>query len=145
RVKNEVSNYAFPSAEEEIRFFREIKPAFTSEVEYYNLLYHVEIFKPVSREELLAFWLRERQRLTDFIREHEAFYQYYKGGETHSDLQYFTRAGSQSARLPEAKIYDRDANATTGYDYLVTSLLALERFARYVDDKLSGLKEGPGY
>lgn len=138
-VKNQISRYEFPSAADEIHFFKDLKPAFTSQVEYYNLLYHVEIFKPVSSEDLRAFWLRERQRLSDFIGEHEAFYQYYKNGDTHHDEQYFTRARSHPERLPEAKVYDRDANATTGYDHLITSILALERFTVYVEEKLAAL------
>ena len=138
-VKNQVSQHRFSSTTDEIRFFKHIKPAFTSQVEYYNLLYHVEIFKPVSAEDRRAFWLRERQRLDDFIAGHNSFYQYYKGGDTSSDERYFTRAGSQPEHLQEAKIYDRDANATTGYDHLITSILALEKFAAYVDDKLAAL------
>jgi len=138
-VKNQVSQYRFPSTASEIHFFKQLKPAFTSQVEYYNLLYHVEIFKPVSVEDQRAFWLRERQRLNDFIEEHNDFYKYYKNGDTSRDEHYFTRAGSRPEHLQEAKIYDRDANATTGYDHLITSILALERFAAYVDDKLAAL------
>lgn len=139
-LKNQISQYQFPSPADEIYFFKHLKPAFTSQVEYYNLLYHVEIFKPVSPEDLRAFWLRERQRLDDFIREHEAFYRYYKSGDTRHDEQYFIRAGSPPEHLHGAKIYDRDANATTGYDHLVTSILALERFTVYVDEKLAALQ-----
>ena len=54
-VKNQVSQYRFPSTASEIHFFKQLKPAFTSQVEYYNLLYHVEIFKPVSVEDQRAF------------------------------------------------------------------------------------------
>jgi hypothetical protein len=139
KVKNQVSQYTFPAPEEEIHFFKHLKPAFTSEVEYYNLLYHVEIFKPVSAEDLRAFWLREQHRLADFIRDHDAFYKYYKDGDTHKDEQYFIRANSQPLRLSDAKIYDRDTNATTGYDHLITSILALEKFDAYVKQKLKDL------
>jgi len=138
-VKNQVNHYVFPAAADEIHFFKHIKPAFTSQVEYYNLLYHVEIFKPVSTEDLRAFWLREGQRLNDFIALHDAFYRYYKSGDTQHDEQYFTRAGSDAGLLPEAKVYDRDANAATGYDHLITSILALERFTQYVNEKLAAL------
>ena len=139
KVKNQVSIFSFPSAAEEIHFFKYLKPSFTSEVEYYNLLYHVEIFKPLSAEDLRSFWLREQQRLDDFIREHEAFYRYYKSGGTDKDEEYFIRANNQPVRLAEAKIYDRDTNATTGYDHLITSILALEKFNAYVKERLEAL------
>src|SRR5882757_6212741 len=55
RIKTEVAGHRFSSAAEEIYFFKHLKPSFTSQVEYYNLLYHVEIFKPVSTDELRSF------------------------------------------------------------------------------------------
>jgi len=139
RIKTAVACHRFSSAAEEIYFFKHLKPSFTSQVEYYNLLYHVEIFKPVSTDELRSFWLREQHRLRDFIREHETFYQYYKSGGTQLDEQYFTRANSHPERLPDAKVYDRDTNATTGYDHIITSILALEKFTEYVEEKLASL------
>jgi len=45
-LRGEVATYTFPDEDEEVNFFKNIKPLFTSQAEYYTLLYHAEMFKP---------------------------------------------------------------------------------------------------
>jgi hypothetical protein len=129
RVRGLVGPFQFPTAKEEIYFFKKVKPRFSSEIEYYNLLYHSELFRPSENEH--SFWCREHSRLERFIVNHKEFYHYYKDGCTRNDEDYFLRAISSPTDFSGEKEIDPDSRATTSHDPLVGSLIALERYEVY--------------
>jgi len=51
--------YQFVSEEEEIESSKTIRPKFTSEIEYYDLVYHSILFRYEAAESLLHFWGRQ--------------------------------------------------------------------------------------
>jgi len=121
-VRQEAESYIFKTPADEIYFFRQIKPLFTAEVEYYSFYYHAQLFKaevsdPVKVEQ---FWIREATRLEKFIAENRDFYEYYKQSRTDKDAECFTR----------------NKNTDTNYDPLVSTLLALERYHEYVQTEM---------
>lgn len=140
QLKIEVSKYEFKSDADEINFFKNCKPKFTSEIEYYNLLYHAEIFKPdIDIVELRKFWVKEGLRLKKFINEHEEFYSYYKNEDAYKDTLYFVRANSDYSNFSETRLHDMLVKACTSHDYLVSGIIAQERYNAYVDARLKEL------
>jgi hypothetical protein len=140
-LKHEVVHYDFSNEQDEIDFFRVIKPKFTSEIEYYNLVFHMSLplpDDPVSHEYL---WRIEAQRLKKFIQSNQEFYDYYKSGRNDRDHEYFIRVNSDLSNFPKIKVYDMDSRANTSHDSLVASLIALERYDRYVAEQLDKLKK----
>jgi RteC protein len=112
KIEKDIENYCFLSEQEEIEFYKEIKPLFKSSIRYYNYLYHAELFKPLENPtEASDFWIREKQRIEKFIAEHKDFYDYYKNERTDQDREYFI------ARFSLAR-----------YDELIAKLMALERY-----------------
>ena len=105
RLREEMFLHPFSSAEDEIEFFREIKPLFTTQTEYYNLLYHGYLFRPVDNpEELHKFWLRESMRLEKFADAQNAFYLYFKQGRRNLDAYYFTRYFNEEEEMDERNL-----------------------------------------
>jgi len=135
-LRNEITHHEFETLQEEICFFKQLKPLFTTEVEYYGLYYHAQLFKngvydPVKIEQ---FWTREASRLDKFIAEHRNFYEYYKAGETDKDKWYFTRT-----YLNNSSVNEPDARASSNHDHLISSLLALERYHEFVQTELQAM------
>ena len=139
-LRSEIGNYEFEKADEEIEFFKKCKPLFTSEIAYYELLYHVELFKPEKQDELQNLLLREKNRLTKFIWSNADFYEYYKAGETCNDEIYFVRINSDLSNFRNAPAHDVDEKAATSHDYLIAQIIALERYDKYVQQRLDQLK-----
>src|SRR5579863_9872145 len=124
QIQQSVEENPFESKKEEIEYYKEIKPLFKSEIEYYNLVYHAEIFKPLTIPgEMKEFWIKEQQKLNRFIQDHEQFYTYYKNGSTSCDEMYFL--------TPDQNVY---------YDDLIAQLLALERYNAYTQNELSNIR-----
>ena len=135
-LRNDLKYYEFPSLEDEIYFFREIKPRFVAEIEYYRLLNYSESFCPDDSqpEEQKNFWIRQLNRLDKFKATYQDFYLYYLARQSDKDAQLYT-AGDR-----DDKNYEFD-KTTSNYDHLIAQLLARERFAAFAGDKVKQCME----
>jgi hypothetical protein len=128
-LEKNMENYNFLSIMEETDFCRNVKPLFVSQIEYYNLLYHAVLFKPISKQDgLKDFWIRETQRLDKFILNHRSFYDYYKSGDNSMDERYFLLGEIMEGK--EKPVYG---------DEWVSTLLALEKYQELIKQELSNL------
>jgi hypothetical protein len=117
QIERKMIEYRFESKEEEIEFYKHVKPLFKSHIEFYNRVYHSELFKPVeSPGEMKEFWIREQQRLDKFILDNADFFAYYKSGRTDRDAAYF--------------LLREDV------DDLLVTLLALKKYSIYIQNEL---------
>ena len=126
RIESGMEDLRYESRDEEILFYKEIKPMFKSHIEYYNLLYHAEIFKPVKNPgEMKEFWIKEQQRLDKFIQENRMFYEYHKSGSVDHDEEFFLLPASMDGK-----------GKTVYHDDLIAMLMALERYTKYIQEGL---------
>ena len=135
QVKRLLKGERFDNIEAEILFFKTVKPTFTSEINYYALLYHAELFKPPAGEKLVAFFEREHQRHRHFIDRNLAFYTYYKSGHTSKDGLYFSRTSKQTILSEGGSPPDADEVSST-HDHLLGDLLSLEKYELYATKQL---------
>lgn len=56
-LKNFIISYPFASTEEEIHFFKELKPLLASKIIYYNTVYKIEVRFPSGSEEVQRDYL----------------------------------------------------------------------------------------
>lgn len=130
RLEGRVKHHQFKSKAAEISFFKNCKPQFASQIEYYNLVYHSILFKPVDPVHEMDFWKREAARRDKFLEEHADFASYYKNKCKDKDEAFFLRATSGCSDG------DPQAAVRTRCDALVSQLLALEQYDDYVKRKL---------
>lgn len=120
----------------EINFFRNIKPQFTSYIEYFAILCEALLFTPLEKAEFISYWEEEIKRCTRFYNRHHNFIMYYEGGNHYMDNIYFLRKDIGSEYVPKAAVYDLDSKFRTTHDPLLRSYLAHKRFEEYVSKKL---------
>jgi hypothetical protein len=136
----QLAGHWFQSESEEINFFKECKPKFTAEREYYNLLYHSFLFLPPDPADALLFWKREEARLERFVAENNDFYNYHRNNQTDLDAFYFLRSQYNPHFHTKLKLYAGMENAVTNGDVLLSMLMALERYESYAAEKVRLLK-----
>lgn len=139
-LKEYLEVYQFTSEQEEIEFFKTVKPQFTSEIEYYNLVYHSLLFRPepLERHSWKTFWQREQNRLQKFMEETPDFYAYHASGRTDQDADYYLRKNNGDY-FAGFRSFETGSKFTTRYDPLVSTLLALERYSLYVQEEMKDL------
>lgn len=86
KLKQAVSCYTFPTEQEEITFFKEIKPRIFCKLIYYRKIYNIEMNRPVSGPDSIRSYLnRELENIHDYNCKRLDFYRYYRSGASHLD------------------------------------------------------------
>jgi hypothetical protein len=133
RLKEKIKSEDFATDEEEIHFFKDIKPRFTGEIEYYTQRYHALLFFPADdKQTQQLFWEGEISRIDKFFGSFHAFYDYHKLGKTDRDKRYFLRRNSDGSNLPHANVFDMDTQTATSHDWLITNMIGYEKYRRFV-------------
>jgi len=78
------------SQEQEIDFFKNIKPKFTSKLIYYNAIYKIETKKPHGGERIVKKYINnELEKLKRYFDSNLDFYRYYRTGSNYLRCQIF--------------------------------------------------------
>lgn len=133
-LRKSVQERGFESDEEEIQFFKHIKPQITGHLILYRHIYDIEAKRMVvhSDEELECYIKRKKRDFTEFAQDHLDFISYYRNRYTHLDKQYFLRNGFR-APLPHQNTDSyHDQDFTTPYDHLAAKAVAKDLFYQFL-------------
>ncbi|MBS1525317.1 MAG: RteC domain-containing protein [Bacteroidetes bacterium] len=135
-LKKFAVSYSF-SDEEEIQFFKEIKPIFYSKLIYYVRLFDIESNFPAAPAKAQTKYLNKQlSSITRFLEDNEAFYKYYRSGASYMDEIYFLRNKFNIVVGLDTCYLDFDPLFCTGYDHKLATILANEQLALYIEKKL---------
>lgn len=126
-LKQFTVTYNFKNNEEEIRFFKETKPVLLSQYFFYKKIFALALFDSFrDRRSKIANYYRVLQKLQNFARKHQAFYEYCMAGSTYLDSTYFIRNRQNLSGV------DQDEKFTTGYDKILAKILAHELIKQFI-------------
>jgi len=139
-LKNFFLSHAFASQEEEIAFFKHIKPQFVYRLIYYNEVYHIEMGKPQGGEKAIRKFLnQELGKLQQFYAENQSFYKYYRMGSSYLDYIYFVRSEPDISFTLDSTYFHADPRFSTPYDYKTAKVIANEWLQHYLEGALQRL------
>lgn len=138
-LREYVNHSVFKNKEEEIRFFKEIKPYVLGEYLYYSKLWEILIRQPVTsirrRKRYLRRMIAEAQK---FFNDNPEFYLYYRSGSTHLDDKYFSRMETNCPLNCQHFIFD--PYFSTSHDYTLAAIKANEKIAAYCNTEINQLR-----
>ncbi len=138
RLKAFTVQYKFANEKEEIEFFRDIKPSFTSKLIYYNEVYNIEASKPSGTVKMARKHYKfEIAKLNSFFANNLEFCRYYRSGRTDMDTIYFLRKKSMLGGIFVNTYFQTDHRFCTSHDYTLACLLANEEIGRYLEECLN--------
>ena len=133
-------DHIFSCTEEEIYFFKELKPNILGRYLYFNKVYRIESQCPSGSNDVIKEYLNdELGGLTYFFRRNLELYQYYRSKATHLDSHYFVRGHIDFKLCPNCVPYDRDPEFSTCYDHKAAQILANDMLCIYLNKKLHGV------
>lgn len=139
-LRTYIVNHPFSNKEEEIYFFKHIKPEVLSRLLYFTEIYNTEMRKPHGSIEVLKKYYNDRlDELTSYFESNLDFYQYYRSKATHLDSHYFVRGHIDFKLCPNCVPYDRDPEFSTCYDHKAAQILANDMLCIYLNKKLHGV------
>ena len=142
QLKEFISNYTFADEQEEIRFFKEIKPGIFCHLLYYRKVYNIEMNRPMgSEQEQVRYLDYELELLHRYNSRRLDFYRYYRSGATHLDREYFLRGNRNYAtQYLDCFYFERDPVFSTVGDFRVARILANDMLRRYIRDELEKIR-----
>ncbi len=125
---------------EEINFFKNIKPLFVSRLIYHIKVYNIETNRPNGSIKIKRKYLQvELNKLKNYFDENLDFYRYYRTGSNYLDHKYFVR-GKQDIRLSlDAHVYELDPEFCTSHDFKISTILANDLLQVHLENELMSL------
>jgi len=138
KLKNYMASYAFASLDDEVDFFKRIKPQF-----YYQYIYHISVYnflmqRPIGSSEIQqAYIAMHLAEVKSYFDHNRSFYSYYRAGMTALDTLYFTRGGFDVHI--EIEDFEEDEQYSTSHDYKLSKIMANEKFQHYLNLEMARL------
>mgnify|MGYP002593978525 CR=1 FL=1 len=141
RLKEFISTYAFRDEDEEIEFFKVIKPRLFYRLIYYRKVYNIEMNRPLGVASQRSYLVDEIKAVNRYNAKRSDFVRYYRSGLTHLDSMYYLRGSVDAALYLETFHYERDPLFSTNCDFKVARILANEKLIRYLTKELEALEQ----
>jgi len=144
QLQDFVLSSTFESDVEEIEFFKFDKPLLASKLVYFMKVYRIERRRPIGSQSLqLSHLNSELADLDHIYRNYRTFYDYYRSGATLLDTNYFLRGRQDVHLLIDTEWAYASPRFSTGYDHLVSLMLANEQLIPYLNGAIAELTSKP--
>jgi len=140
QLKAFILEYTFRDENEEIHFFKDIKPGILSQLIYYAKINNIESQRPMGSFDIQQdYLLTELEKLTFYFNSHLEFYRYYRMNSTFLDDKFFVRGREDlHSQLDNPLIYF-DPDFSTSQDYTVAKIMANDRLEVFLKTELDVL------
>ncbi|WP_410219794.1 RteC domain-containing protein [Pedobacter sp.] len=136
-LKKFILERRFKNDEEEIYFFKCLKPQILSKLIYYNAIFKIETKKPFGCEKTLRKYLhKELEKLKRFFDNNLEFYKYYRTNSTYLDHKYFVRGKHDIKLSLDTFYFEADHSFSTSHDYKVAKIIANDLIQVYLEGQL---------
>jgi hypothetical protein len=141
RLNVSVLKYSFRSTEEEIKFFKEIKPKFLANIIFHLNCLQIESGKPKADDTtLIKYFTRYSKLINQYNKTNKEFHTYYRSGATHLDNKYFKRGKKDPKILVDSYVFNFDERLSTTHEFKVAKLIAYERLAQYISIEVNKIR-----
>ena len=140
KLRTFILNYDFKNEEDEIQFFKVIKPGIVSQLIYFVKINNIERKRPMgSIEKKQNHFRYELEKLTLFFNSHLEFYGYYRMNSTFIDDILFVRGREDIHFHIDNPLIYIDPDFSTSLDYTVAEIMANDRLEVFLKTELDAL------
>lgn len=136
-----LSNKNFHSQEDEIRFFKELKPTVVSKFIYWSSILSLETKKPIGSDKAQRkFYKAALKDLIRFWNQNLEFYQYYRSKNNCLDHVLFVRGKEDVHLLIEPDYFYANPAFCTSHDLKVAKIMAYDILAIYLKSEITKIE-----
>jgi hypothetical protein len=140
-LKQFVLNRGFKNTDEEIRFFKDLKPTIVAKLIYYNAIYKIETKKPYGSKPIRKYLNKELKKLKRFFDHNLDFYKYYRSNNSFLDENFFIRGNHDIKLWLDTYYLQSDQTFCTSHDYKVAKIIANDLIQVYLENQLYNLNK----
>jgi RteC protein len=136
-LRNIISSNQNLQVQEEIYFFKKVKPIICSKLMYYVMLIEIETKRPVgSLKKRLKFLDQEVIKAQKYLHDNNEFYQYYRKGGTQLDSKYFVRNKNNTNLNLNNLYFLSDKEFHTSHDTVLAMIIAKKMFISFLQNEI---------
>lgn len=134
----------FVSIQDEIHYFKHVKPQLISKIILFAKLYKIESEKPnLCSKSTYKYYKRQLLKLNHFFEDNREFYTYYKTKSTHLDRRFFLRNRHNIRLRLEPYLIDFDLAQTTSHCFKQSEMMAYDELSTYIKQHLTEMHTSP--
>ncbi|KAA6314962.1 hypothetical protein EZS27_034503 [termite gut metagenome] len=141
RLKAFILSYNFRNEEEEILFFKEVKPRLCFRLIYYRKVYNIEMNRPTGVDKQREYLCEELNDINKYNTKRLDFIRYYRSGSSLLDALYFLRGKPDAEQYLETFYYELDPKFTTSCDFKVAKILSNDMLSAYLMHEIELLND----
>lgn len=135
-----LKSYDFENIQDEIEFFKEIKPGIISKLIFQKEVLRIETNVTGGKVHIRKFYETELRKIYGYSLNNNKFYQYYRSGSEEFDELYFTRASKKNTLETECILINFDPKLSTFFDYKLAKIMAFDELVKYLENQIIALK-----
>lgn len=132
QLKTFILSYTFMDEEEEIFFFKDVKPKLCSRLIYYRKVYNIEMDRPAGTDKQREYLNEILEGINKYNCKRLDFIRYYRSCSSHLDAFYFLRNKPDMEQYLETFHHEFDSNFSTNCDFKVAKILANDMLSAYL-------------
>ena len=137
-IRDRVLKKGFNNVKEESLFFKTIKPKLVGYLIFYINIIDIELNRPpVSGKEKQKYYADYISLLRTYFLEHREIYQYYSSGQSHLDIEYFTRSAHSTSFYHDSLTSLIDIQFSTAKDMIFAQIIGNTLTINYLKQKIS--------
>ena len=134
-----LKKYVFPSVQEEIYFFKELKPRMVSKLLYYKAILNLEKSLPQTKKDRKKQYEKLLSEINIFSTNNRELYEYFRSRSSHKDEDFFVRRSYKDIVKYDCCLINYDSKLATSHDYKLSVLISNDMFTSYLENKLDEL------
>jgi hypothetical protein len=127
------------SVQEEIYFFKELKPKMVSKLLFYKELLKLEASLPPSKKKKRKHYEELLTAIHQYVTTNKEFYEYYRSRTSFRDEDLFVRHCYKDIIRYDCYLINFDSKLSTSHDYNVATIIANDMFTSHLENKLEEL------
>lgn len=142
KLKQRLVQCSFETKEQEMHFFKHLKPQISGKLIFYIQLFNIETRKPTGTEkQLKRYFINHLKSINLFMDNNMAFYQYYRSESNFMDEQYFVRSKNNLHLILDQHTYNYDITFNTSHDNKVAQIIANDLLRDYLQKQLNIIEQ----
>lgn len=135
-----LKKHKFNTPEEEIHFFKIIKPSIVSKLIYYKEILSIESNLPASKKNKIKHYEKYLNKVHKHSKNNKRFFEYYRARASHKDQLYFIRTKSRNILHDDCSYINYDSKLSTSHDYLTATMIAYDTLTTYLENRIEELE-----
>ena len=141
QLKLFVMSHNFKNDDDEISFFKEIKPRLCFRLIYYRKVYNIEMNRPIGIDKQREYLCDILNDINKYNSKRLDFIRYYRSGSTHLDALYFLRDSTDAEQYLETFYHELDPKFSTNCDFKVAKILSNDMLSAYLMQEIELLND----